>query len=124
MKRSREYVLDVQSIVPQGVLWGAVKSSDPILDIELETQIGKLKGFTLSDGRVIALKDQSYNNIVGLSKIDVKTAEFFIEPKFATVDEPDGMRIGFFEEVYKRGYIVFPLEPYHDFDNNPIVVQK
>jgi len=115
-----EYLREVQSIVEDGTLWGAIKYAGPLKHI----QIDGIDGYALLDNRVIALYGHTYNDILALAKYDVLNDVMYNEPKFATLDEPDSMKIGFFSEIYKNGYIVFPLMPFHDFSNNPIVLKK
>lgn len=114
------YLRVVQSIVPSGVLWGAIKHSGFLKYIELDG----IMGFALDDGRVIALHGHSFNDILASAKWDKIQDCLLPEPRFATLDEPNSIRMGLFSEVYKNGYVVFPLEPYQDFENNPIVLMK
>ena len=117
--KTKLYEKEVKSIVPEGSLWGAIKSDGEMRNVSYcGTQ-----GFALPDESVFVMQGTSLNMLQSLANLDEDTLEPLNVPLFKTI-EATKMKVGLFEEVYKRGYIVFSLEGLCDFSGRPIVICK
>jgi len=113
---SKVYINQVKSIVDPQALWVAVKCDGVIQEVEVN---GKA-GFAISTGEVFAIHSLNWNDTLASSVMD---EELYLlpTPAFKT---PKEVRIGVFEDVYKRGWLMRPFDSYVDFQNLPILLYK
>lgn len=122
----RTYLHEVLSIVPRNAMWVAIKTGMLIQEIKIDDHIG----YQLVDGTVLTLQDMSWNDMMSLGQEvqdytsfnSVLTPEDTPPPNYHT--PTSGIRFGYFEDVYKMGYIIFPLEAHKGFNNKPIILKK
>lgn len=121
---SKAYLQEVLSIVPTMDLWVAVKTKMQIQEIKVDDHVG----YQLEDGTVLTLQDMSWNDMVSLGHAMQEYTSFSPVmdgeevPNYRTPTE--GVKFGYFEDVYKIGYILFPLEARKGFNNKPIILRK
>jgi hypothetical protein len=99
-------------------LWGALKYSGKVHKVFLDDT----PGYALEDNTVVVVRDMSWCKVASYARFNEDSLQYLEEPLFKTLDT--AFKIGRFDEVFKRGYIVFPLEGMHDMQNNPVLLRK
>jgi hypothetical protein len=113
----KQYLYDIHSIVPEGTIWVAFKYNGELHRIEL----GGKTGLAQDDGSVVSLDGLSWNELLYTAMVDSATGELLSDPKFR-VAEP--IKMGVFDDVFRVGYDIRPMNYHIDFNNNPIIVRK
>lgn len=116
---SKQYENEIRELVEMGSLWGAIKGDEGVEVIDYLGFIG-----LAYKGEVFTLRDITWNEMHAMARVDPDTSELYKEPLFPTISEPSSVKMGSFDEVFKRGYIVFPLGAYKDMKNRPIALRK
>lgn len=117
-KDTEEYLNAVKSIVPTNTLWLSIKTKSLVQRVTVDS----IAGYALVGGPVITLQGMDWNGMLATSRIDPNDG-FHEEPQFE-VPAVSEVRIGTFEESYKKGRVAWPLDDYSDYSNNPIVLIK
>lgn len=116
---SAQTIADAKQIVPEHEIWVGVKITAPLQEV----QFGEYTGYATSKGEVISLGDLTWNDILAMSRLNLDVLSTLPKSKFDT-PTVDNTRCGLFEDVFKRGYAIRPLNGYRDFQNRPIVLVK
>jgi len=115
----RQYVGNARQIVDESTPWVAVRTNK---DLQAFT-LGEHSGVRIKDGPVLQLRNCSWNEMLQLAKFssDLKTewdTQLFETPFVSDV------KIGVFEDVYRTGYILFPVEFTLDLSGKPLMLTK
>jgi len=116
---TKEYMYDALQITGEEDLWVSYKTDN----IVQRFSYGTMAGIREKDGPVLLIDGMSWNDMLGTALIDPIDDEFYEIPLFE-IPNFDKVRIGNFEEVYKKGYVIFPLFATSDFNNKPIIMRK
>ena len=113
----KDYEREISLIMGKESLFGAIKHDGKVTAV----LVNDIPGFAV-DGKVVVLRDTSWNTLQAMARIHPDTYEHLEDEKFPACDHT--IKVGLFHEVYKRGYVVFPLEEMRDFKNRAVVIRK
>jgi len=82
-----------------------------------------MKGVREKDGPVLLIDGMSWNDMIAMAEVDADTMEFYDTPLYDTPSAND-VKIGYFDNVYRKGMVVFPVEPFIGMDGEPIILTK
>jgi len=116
---TKEYMYDALQIVGNEELWLAYKTDEKVQRFSY----GTMTGVREKNGPVLLIDGMSWNDMLGTALIDPLDDEFYTIPLFE-IPSTDKVKIGSFEDVYRKGYVIFPLVTTSDFNNKPIIISK
>ena len=118
-ENSRQYIGNARQIVNEENIWIAVRTNK-----ELQAfTFGEYSGIRIKDGPVLRINGCSWNEMLQLAKFSSDLKTEWDTPLFETPFVSD-VKAGVFEDVFKTGYVLFPVDYTLDLSGKPLILTK